>query len=421
MPPRHGKSELVTIRYPVWRILRQPNFRCIIGAYNLELAQQFSRRGQRIAEETGIELAITKADDWETTKGGGVRATGVGSGITGRGANLIMIDDPVKSREEANSPSYRRRCWDWYRDDLYTRLEPDGAIILIMTRWHNDDLAGRILDSDDGSNWTIISLPAEAGDNDPIGRELGAALCPDRFDADELQSIKKVLGNSYYALYQQSPVSPEGEMFKRAWFELVKEVPAQARRLRYWDKAGTEGGGARTAGVKMSEYQGVYYIEDVISGQWGAAEREAIIKQTALLDGPSTEVWIEQEPGSGGKESAENTIRMLAGFMCYADKVTGDKITRAEPLQSYAMAGNIKIKLTDWTEGYINDLTSFPYGKFKDKIDATSGAFNKMSIMGASLSWAASVHERAEAIRQQQLGLPVAPLLGQRNKVIGRF
>lgn len=379
MPPRHGKSELVTIRYPVWRILREPSFRCIVGAYNLELAQQFSRRGQRIADDTGLKLAVTKADDWETPEGGGVRATGVGAGITGRGANLILIDDPVKSREEANSDTYRRRCWDWYRDDLYTRLEPNGAIILIMTRWHSDDLAGRILSSDDGQNWTVISLPAEANENDPIGREPGAALCPDRFDIDKLSGIKRVLGNSYYALYQQTPVAPEGEMFKRHWFELVAEVPEDADRLRYWDKAGTAGGGARTAGVLMASYNGTYYIEDVISGQWDAAEREQVIRQTAQLDGYGTIVWVEQEPGSGGKESAENTIKNLAGYACFPDRVTGNKIMRAEPLQSYAMAGNIKIKLADWTEEYVNILTAFPYGKRKDEVDATSGAFNKLS------------------------------------------
>ena len=381
LPPRHGKSEMTTIRYAVWRLERNPELKIIIGAYNQTLANKFSRKARKIAD-TRIQLDGNRAavEEWETEAGGGFRAVGLGAGITGQGGDLIIIDDPVKNREEANSETYRQKVWDWYTDDLYTRLEPGAAIILIMTRWHEDDLAGRILVSEDKNDWTVISLPAEAEENDPLHREPGAALCPDRFNLNDLKRIKTVLGNSYFALYQQRPTAPEGGMFKREWFEIVPQVPVNARRVRYWDKAGTTDAGAFTAGVKMAiDSDGIFYIEDLIRGQWAATEREAIIKQTAMVDGPGVEIWVEQEPGSGGKESAESTIRNLAGFTIRADRVTGDKITRAEPFAAQAGGRNVKLKQGDWNRGYLDRLTVFPFGTYKDDIDASSGAFNKIS------------------------------------------
>lgn len=221
VPPRHGKSELATIRYPVWRLEREPAMRVIVGAYNQALASRFSRKARRIAEgRFALSQERSAADDWETPAGGGLRAVGVGSGVTGHGAQLIVIDDPVKSREEAESPAYRERVWSWYTDDLYTRLEPRGQAILIQTRWHEADLAGRILNSDDAGSWTVVSLPAEAEANDPLGRPLGAALCPERYDLDALASIKTVLGEyGYAALYQQRPAPAGGAIFKREWWD----------------------------------------------------------------------------------------------------------------------------------------------------------------------------------------------------------
>ena len=212
VPPRHGKSALATIRYPVYRLSREPGLRVIIGCYNSLLAEKFSRQALRIARDSGVALdpARQQIHDWETTAGGGMRAVGVGAGITGQGGGLVIIDDPVKCREEANSPTYRERVWDWYREDLYTRLEPDGAIVLIQTRWHEDDLAGRILASEQAGAWTVVNLPAEAEAGDPLGREPGAPLCPARFDRAALADIRATLGTwAYTALYQQRPL-PEG-------------------------------------------------------------------------------------------------------------------------------------------------------------------------------------------------------------------
>ncbi len=231
MPPRHGKSALTTVRYPIYRMEQNLGIRVMLWCYDQSLANLFSRQSRRIAQDRGFRGGEIRAqDEWETIGGGSFRAVGVGGGITGRGADLIIIDDPIRSREEANSERWRDRIFDWYTNDIYTRLEPGGAIILIQTRWHEDDLAGRILASPDGPNWTVIQLPAEAEKDDPIGREEGAALCPERFDLPALYDIKSVMGLDYYALYQQRPMAQEGGLYKKAWFryataEEVAEPP----------------------------------------------------------------------------------------------------------------------------------------------------------------------------------------------------
>lgn len=391
MPPRHGKSEMVTIRYPIWRMLKQKDLRCIVGAYNNDLAMQFSRKGQRVALEAGLRLTVTRADDWETVDGGGVRATGVGSGITGRGGHLILIDDPVKSREEANSHAYRERCWNWYTDDLYTRLEPDGAIILIMTRWHEDDLAGRILTSDDREAWEVISLPALAEDADPLGRAPGDALCPDRFDRESLLKSQKVMGSwSFSALYQQRPLPATGGMFQRDWFRITPAAPGAVKaRVRYWDKASTAGGGDWSAGVLIGKtHDGRFVVEDVVRGQWSSRARRAIMLQTAALDkqrpGPPVRTVIEKEGGSSGKEVAENDIRMFAGYPVAVDAPTGSKEVRAQPLADQAEGGNVDIVAAPWNNAYLDEMGAFPFGAHDDQVDASSGAFAWLTSKGGN-------------------------------------
>jgi len=161
---------------------------------------------------------------------------------------------------------------------------------------------------------------------------------------------------------------------------IVDAIPAGLQTIvRYWDKAGSESRGCYTAGVKIGRLADKRYIVlDVVRGQWGAVEREKIIRQTAELDGKAVKVWIEQEPGSGGKESAEATIRNLAGYTCKADRPTGDKVTRAEPYAVQVEAGNVLVMRSHWTQAFIDEHKTFPGGEYKDQIDAVSGGFNKL-------------------------------------------
>lgn len=382
MPPRHGKSELVTVRYPVYRLECDPTQRVIIGAYNQGLALKFSRKARKIARERfALSGERNAAEDWETVKGGGVRAVGVGGGVTGQGGNLVIIDDPVKNREEAESETYRERVWDWFTNDIYTRLEPNAALVLMMTRWNRDDLVGRVLASEQGPSYKVINLPAEAEAGDPLGRAEGEALCSDRYPLTELKKIRSVLGRDYYALYQQRPQPREGGMFKEHWLKLVDEVPKQARRIRWWDKAATQDGGNHTAGVLMAEADGIYYVEDVKRGQWSSGERDRIIRATAETDrglyGQVT-YWGPQDPGAAGKDAAAAFIRLLAGFDVHTQIETGSKEVRAQPLAAQAEAGNFRVKRADWTAHYVAEMCDFPSGKFDDQVDASSGSFNKL-------------------------------------------
>lgn len=173
-------------------------------------------------------------------------------------------------------------------------------------------------------------------------------------------------------------------MFKREWFEVLPAIPGDAESfVRYWDKAGTEGGGALTAGVLMARKDSVYYIVDVITGQWSSGKREQIISNTLRLDRAKygyMQTWIEQEPGSGGKESAENTIRRNPSYTIRADRPSGDKTLRAEPLAAQAEINNVKLIRGVWNDTFLDILTAFPTGKYKDPVDAASGAFNKLAV-----------------------------------------
>lgn len=383
MPPRHGKSEMVTIRYPVYRLERDPATRIIVGAYNQTLADKFSRKSRKIARERFIlSDERTAVEDWETENGGGLRAVGVGGGITGQGGDLIIIDDPVKSRKEANSKTYRDMVYDWYTDDLYTRLEPDGAMILIMTRWHEDDLAGRILSSEDGPNWMVITLPALADKDDPLGRLKGDALNPARYPVGELEKIRQAIGNrSFTALYQQTPTEQEGDIFRRSDFRYVEAEPEGGQYVRYWDKAASLDGDY-TAGVLIARIENSYYIVDVVRGRWTTGERDRVMLATAATDKNkygSVRIWWEQEPGSSGLDVSRSLTTLLAGYSVHADRVTGDKAFRAEPLASQVEMGNVHLVKGRWNNDFIDEVCSFPNGAHDDQVDAASGAFSRLS------------------------------------------
>lgn len=414
LPPRHGKSEMVTIRYPVYRMQRDPSTRVILGAYNQALANKFSRKIRRLAKER-IEFSpdARGVEDWETVQGGGLRAVGAGGGVTGHGGDVIVIDDPVKSREEAESDTYRERVWEWFTDDIWTRKEPDAAVVVIMTRWHPDDLVGRLLDSEDTGEWEVVRLPANAEEDDPLDRgmvpcpscsdteemvvtcgtcggagEVGAALWPERFDEEALADIARMLGpRSYAGLYQQSPRPREGDFFRWSWFDTVDEAPAgpDVKRVRAWDTAGSEGRGDYTAGVLMSRTAaGVYIIEDVVKGQWSPAKRDEIMRATAEKDAQKYgrtgfEVWLEQEAGVAGTERTQATIRLLSGYRVRAERVTGNKENRADPLAAQAEVGNVKLLRGKWHGEFLAELTDFPGGKHDDQVDAASMAFTKLA------------------------------------------
>ena len=403
-PPRHGKTELVSVRYPAWRLGRNPATRVILGSYNQSFANKISRKARKVARQAGIRISKERntAAQWETLLGGGgFRACGVGSPPMGEGADLLVIDDPFKSREEADSPLRRERVWEWYSEDLLTRLEPRGQIILINARWHQDDLSGRILESAEAKRWKVVSLPAISEDcpesPDPIGRPAGEPLCVERRSLEELEAIRTVMGEyGFAAAFQQHPQAREGGKFKLAYFtQFEDQTPANCTHVRYWDKAATPGGGCYSCGTLLARGPQTphpkYYVVDVWRKQVGDADREASIKQVAEEDrhkfGKGLTIGIEQEGGSSGKWSAHETIKMLAGFQAYAEVATGSKEERAGPFAAQCGAGNVVLIRGAWNKPYIDELCAFPTGTYADQVDASSGAFKRLTQALPKGSW----------------------------------
>lgn len=395
LPPRHSKSELVSRLFSAYYLLMNPGHFVGINSYSAELAYTLSNAARQnyVAGGGALSDDTTAKKHWETTAGGGLWAAGVGGSITGKGFHLGIIDDPIKNAEEAASEIIREKHKEWYRSTFYTRAEPDASIIIIQTRWHEDDLTGWLLseetEGEQPENWHIVCLPAiaesvehipDACTLEPDGRAEGEALCPERYDIDALNRIKSKGAYNFDALYQQRPTAREGSFFHVNQLQIVDAAPTDGRRARGWDKAATVAGGDFTVGVKMNKApDGFFYIEDVVRGQWDTAARDRTIRQTAELDGKVCKQVGEQEPGSGGKESAENFIRLLSGFSVSVERSTTAKELRADPLSSQVNAGNVRIVRGEWNRKFIEELRTFPHGKHDDQVDAVALAFNKLN------------------------------------------
>jgi predicted phage terminase large subunit-like protein len=397
MPPRHMKSESVTVRYSAWRLERDPRLKVVLAAYNQTLADKFSRKVRRIVRQRiPISDERSAVEDWETTQAGGLRAVGVGGGITGQGGNLIIIDDPIKSRREADSPVYREHVWDWYTDDLYSRREQDrdgnpASMILIMTRWHPDDLAGRILASDDGPNWTVLKLPAIATHNDPLGRMPGEALWPEQFPIEELEKIQAVREDErgFNALYQQEPQIEGGATFHREWWDGRNRydadnvtVAAIGTALRWisWDTAMSEDDSAAYSAAVVGElgHDRVMRVREVYRARLSFPELVSAMEQLAEKynhDGKLQEVIIEDK-ASG--TSAIQTIRAQAPPWLRGKLVawqpTGSKEYRASQASVWCRNGMIQLPMpaesVPWLAPFESELFSFPQSVHKDQVDS---------------------------------------------------
>ena len=403
MPPRHGKSELCSHFFPVWFLQAFPQRRVMLAAYEASFAATWGRKVRDDLQEAGaqglIDVRVSAAQSaasgwsleqfngrrWRPTAGGMITA-GVGGPLTGWGFDLGIIDDPLKNSEEAQSATIREKQWDWYQSTFATRAEPGAAIILIMTRWHADDLAGRLL-LNSTEPWDVVSFPAIAEEADVLGRQPGEALWPARYDAASLDVVRRDRGSYWWAsMYQQRPAPREGGYFKREWFRIVDAAPADVKsRARYWDKAATEGGGDYTVGARLSvTAEGVYTIEDIVRGQWSSGAVKKVIEQTAAADEVGVRIGMEQEPGSSGKDVIADYRRALAGYSFRGYPATGSKEVRADPLASQCEGGNVQLVRAPWNEELINELCSFPNGAHDDMVDAVSGSFSMLRKPGGT-------------------------------------
>jgi predicted phage terminase large subunit-like protein len=398
-PPQHGKTSDAE-DFIAWLAGKHPDWKTIYASYSDELGVQRNLNLQRTIQSPryrGIFNTRIGSPGFQMNSSvieyvghtGSFMNTTVGGSITGLGLNLGVVDDPVKGRAEANSKTVRDRTWAWFVDDFMTRFAALSGMIILMTRWHVDDLLGRYLKKD--PNVRIVRFPAIAETDEPH-RRAGEALFPALKPLDFLLERKNVMSMaSWESEYQQNPIITGGGIFPVEKLSILPVFDRSqiSRTVRGWDKAGTAGGdGAYTAGVLMHKMgDGSFVIENVTRGRWSAFERERNIKQLAELDQQvlreygkwDYRIAVEQEPGSGGKESAEATIRNLAGFNVFADKVTGSKVARADPFAAQVQGGTVRLVASLWINDFLEEAEAYPNARHLDQIDAAAMAFRYLT------------------------------------------
>lgn len=391
LPPRHMKTTIISEALPAWWLSTHPQGEVIIASYNQSQARKMAR-SVRLAFDRESHRRMMPPCSWDVDSADVLQlsgklngrpsliAAGVGSGITGSGADLLIIDDPVKDMADAESATMRDKVAEWYASTAFTRLSPGGKVLMVATRWHHDDLIGRTL-AGSPEGWESLTLPAISED--------GRALWPERYPLESLEAIRRAVGSRVFeALYQGRPTPLEGGMFKRSWIRYGGRFPDHARRVRYWDKAATSGGGDWTVGVLMAEDEGRYCVEDVVRLQGSPQEVQARVRATAEMDGWDVSVRMEQEPGSSGVDVVDlYARRILQGYDFRAEKVTGDKATRANGLAAAMEAGNVDLVRAHWNMDLIDEMCEFPLGEHDDQVDAMSGAFRELSRGGTPSVW----------------------------------
>jgi hypothetical protein len=364
---------------------QHPDKSIIAASHTAELAERWGRRVRNLVAEHGSRLGYAIAADnqaagrWANDKGGEYYAAGVGGSITGRRADLAVIDDPVRSREDAESETVREKVWDWYRADLITRLKPGAAVVLVQTRWHEDDLAGRILaaegDKKDGGQWEVIRLPALAELLDPLGRAPGGALWPEWEGVDQLERKRQIIGpRDWSALYQQRPTAEEGTYFKKEWFRRYTAAPERMTIYMSGDFAVTEGGGDFTElGVwGVDQFDNVYALDwwsgQASSDRW-AAEFIRLIKRwkPVTFVGEAGPIRRAMEPLLGRMMRDERAYAVMEWLSS-----GNDKAANARPLQAFMANGRFHFPSTDWAERVQDQMLRFPDGKYDDAVDACS-------------------------------------------------
>lgn len=385
VPPRHGKSQLLSIWTPVWILEHWPEANIILASYGADLSNDFSlaTRDIILANEDRLSIRLRKdrrqIDRWMTTKGGGMFAVGIGGPITGRGANVLLIDDYIKNANEAASPAQRKTIFDWLVSTALTRLEPGAPVFIVATRWHPDDAAGRLAKKTDDT-WNVIKLPAIAETGDPLGRAPGEALWSARYPINTLEGIKRTVGNYFWkALYQQAPVKDRAGQFSGESLKIVDVVPPLSALLlqRSWDLAATEPKKGTdpdyTVGTLMGYHMPtkITYILDIARFRKSPAETETSIQEIATDDGTGVLQLFEQEPGSAGKNLISTYARhVLPNHVVKGVRTSGNKFVRAQPYLAAIENKKLVAARAPWNDTLKEEITDFPDGDHDDQIDS---------------------------------------------------
>lgn len=422
-PVRHGKSELVSAHAPSYYLEHHPDHKVIESCHTQDLSNEWSLRNRDNIEGNPelftcrVRSDARKVHDWRTTLGGGFFAVGAGGSPTGKGAHLLLVDDPIKNAEQAFSPAYRKKFREWWQMTMRTRLNTSASVVIIQARWCEEDLAGWLMEYAEenplATQWEQIRLPARAQPTiaeseaegfdqrkwrDPIGRKLNEPLWPSMWPDEELTVAEADVGRlSWMALYMADPVDEEGGLFSREDWEYVDpwDVPDLAAICRKWDLAATEEEGSSdpdyTVGALIGRcYEGYTYVLDIVRFREGPGKTDELIKATAELDGYDVPISFDQDPGSAGKRDANYLARLIVpGHSVSFEAPRGKRMARG--LAGQQQRGAVRLVRADWNTELVSEFKGFPNAKHDDIVDAVSAGFaNTIDAAKASASSAGS-------------------------------
>jgi predicted phage terminase large subunit-like protein len=431
MPPRHGKSLITSTLFPAWYLGRHPDHHVIFATYGQELSDDFGRRvrnlladslHQAIFRDCRLSEDSAAAHRFNTTRGGAFFAVGRGGPVTGRGAHLLIIDDPLKDYEEASSETIRRSLHEWYRSVAYTRLMPGGRIVLIQTRWHDDDLAGRLLREKLGERWELLSMPAIAESDDAFRKE-GEPLWPERFPLSQLEQIRAAIGSRAWAsLYQQRPSAATGAVFKRVWWQFYRP-PLHGpfnRIVQSWDtafKKGTENDFSVCTTWAVTDNG--YYLLHLWRGRAEFPELKRVM--ISLSEQWKPMAILVEDRASG--QSLIQELKTSTALPIIPVKVDTDKQTRAQAVTPLMEAGKIFLpepESAPWVSDFVEEMACFPNGVYDDVVDSTTQALNylrqesftadpELNRLMLGLKDSQELLDKEELWRKARLGYPMSP------------
>ena len=387
-PPQHGKSETITETLPSWFLGRWPRKSVIEVSYSEDFAQKFGLRNKQKLKEFGpaifgvglSEDKSTATEFWMENNKGGMISRGVSSGVTGNRANLLIIDDPVKTQQEADSETMREHLWDEWNSSYKTRLAPDAKVILIMTRWHEDDLAGRIIANE--KNVEVLNFPCEAEENDILGRKVGEALCPEiGKDNAWLKDFKAGYATqngtrSWNALFQGHPVSMEGNLLKREWWSYYDKLPEIIDWVMSVDAAFKDGDDNDFVAIQVwGKREAQIYLIDAVKKHLDMPGTVQEILRLKAMYPECKRILIEDK--ANGSAVLQTLRRKIYGVIPINPE--GGKVSRVNAVSGAIESGNVHLpKDKHFTYDFVEECASFPKGKHDDQVDAMSQALNRL-------------------------------------------
>ncbi|WP_404465223.1 phage terminase large subunit [Micrococcus antarcticus] len=402
MPPQEGKSVRAAGDFPVFALLHDPDTRIVCASYGADLAVRNGRAiRRRITSnpELGLEVAADNGSvaDWAIAgHTGGVFSVGIGGGVTGRPADLLIIDDPIKSRADAESTAYRERVWDWWTDEASARLAPGATVVVIMTRWHEDDLAGRLLERNADAGWKFLNIPAQCEDptEDPLQREHGEFMLSARGRTSEQWEARKATAGArtWAALYQGRPSPADGDVFQREHWRHWARLPDLDRCKLYqsWDLAFTGSASSDYVVGQVWAHEpatGRHYLLDQVRGRWSFTETiEQMLRLTYTWPAALTKLVESKANGAAAIDTL--TQRGIVGIVPVVPRE--GKVFRAEVVAPVLESHHVILPLPSyapWVGELIEEAAAFPNAKHDDQVDALTQYLSHAALPQSNKGW----------------------------------